>query len=279
MKRLVGLLIAVLALPGVSQTATRAFDHSHKDWDALVKKHVVVISGGKASQIDYAGMAADRARLKAYLESLARIDEEEFGAWTKAERMAFLINAYNAFMVEKVLTRYPDLRSVWDFGKLFGNPFKDRFFTLLGRPSSLDRIEHELLRQPGVYDEPRVHFAVNCASVGCPMLREEAYGAERIDAQLEDQAQRFLSDRSRNRYDAAKGALEVSKIFDWYKVDWSSGFRGIGANARPIGSLPEYFSRNAKLLASDPGEQRLLSEQKFGIRHLEYDWALNDIKR
>jgi len=273
------LLIAVLALPGVAQAATLPFERLHDDWDALLKKHVVVISGGKASQIDYAGMAGDRARLKAYLESLARVGEEKFRAWTKAEQMAFLINAYNAFMVEKVLTRYPNIRSIWDFGKLFGNPFKDRFFTLLGRPCSLDRIEHELLRQPGVYDEPRVHFAVNCASVGCPMLREEAYAAERIDAQLEDQARRFLSDRSRNRYDAAKGALEVSKIFDWYKIDWSSGYRGIGSNARPIASLSEYFSRYAKLLASNPAGERLLAEQKIEIRYLDYDWGLNDIKR
>ena len=279
MRRLIGLLVASLAFPAFSQTASRGFDHPHGDWDALLKKHVVVISGGKASQIDYSGIAGDRVRLKAYLDSLAKVGEEKFGAWTKAEQMAFLINAYNAFMVEKVLTRYPDIKSVWDFGKLFGNPFKDRFFTLLGRPSSLDRIEHELLRQPGVYDEPRVHFAVNCASVGCPMLREEAYAAERIDAQLEDQARRFLSDRSRNRYDAAKGALEVSKIFDWYKIDWSSGYRGIGANVRPIESLSDYFGRYSGLLADDPAQQRQIAERKTGIRHLEYDWTLNDIKR
>ena len=279
MKRLIGLLIAVLALQGVAHAAALPFERLHDDWDALLKKHVVVIPGGKASQIDYSGMAADRARLKVYLESLGKVSEEQFGTRTKAEQMAFLINAYNAFMVEKVLTRYPSIRSVWDFGKLFGNPFRDRFFTLLGRPSSMDRIEHELLRQSGVYDEPRVHFAVNCASVSCPMLREEAYVAERIDAQLEDQAQRFLSDRSRNRYDPAKGALEVSKIFDWYEVDWSSGFRGIGANVRPIESLSEYFGRYSGLLADDPAQQRQIAERKTGVRYLEYDWTLNDIKR
>lgn len=272
-------LIAVLALPGVAHATTPPVGRLHDDWDALLKKHVVVISGGKASQMDYAGIARDRVRLKAYLEALAGVGEAKFGAWAKAEQMAFLINAYNAFMVEKVLTRYPNIGSVWDFGKLFGNPFKDRFFTLLGRPSSLDRIEHELLRQPGVYDEPRVHFAVNCASVSCPMLREEAYAAERLDAQLEDQARRFLADRSRNRYDAAKGALEVSKIFDWYKIDWSSGYRGIRGNARPIDSLPEYFGRYSGLLADDSAQQRRIAERKAGVRYLEYDWAINDVKR
>ena len=149
--------------------------------------------------------------------------------------MAFLINAYNAFTVEKILTRYPDIKSIRDFGKVFGNPWKDKFFTLLGQECTLDGIEHEMLRKHGAYDEPRVHFAVNCASIGCPMLREEAYVAERLDAQLEEQAERFLSDRTRNRYSAQTGALEVSKIFDWFKEDWTSGYRGFAGRQAPIG--------------------------------------------
>src|SRR6185295_5475957 len=147
-------------------------------------------------------------------KALSGVSEKEFKGWAREEQMAFLINAYNAFTMEKVLTRYPDIRSIWDFGKVFGNPFKDEFFSLLGRKSSLDGIEHGLLRKKGAYDEPRIHFAVNCASVGCPMLREEAYVAERLEAQLEEQARRFLADRSRNRF--AGGRLEVSRIFDWY---------------------------------------------------------------
>ena len=79
-----------------------------------------------------------------------------------AIRSCYVINAYNAFTVEKILTRYPDIGSIWDFGKIFGNPFKDEFFTLFGRPFTLDAIEHETLRKPGAYNEPRVHFAVNC---------------------------------------------------------------------------------------------------------------------
>ena len=103
-----------------------AFDHSHAAWQALLKKHVVVLDGGRASQLRYAGMAQDREPLRAYLQSLSAVDEAQFDAWSKPQQMAFLVNAYNAFMVEKILTRYPDLRSIWDFGKLFGNPFKDR---------------------------------------------------------------------------------------------------------------------------------------------------------
>ncbi len=197
MKRLILAVMVALGFPGF--TAAQAFDHEHAAWTALLKKHVVLLEGGKASQARYAGFQQDRGALKSYLETLSSVTPREFDGWSKAQRMAFLINAYNAFTVEKILTRYPDIKSIWDFGKIFGNPFRDRFFTLLGRESFLDRIEHETLRKPGAYDEPRVHFAVNCASIGCPMLREEAYVAGRLDAQLEEQTRRFLSDRSRNR--------------------------------------------------------------------------------
>jgi hypothetical protein len=235
-----------------------AFDHSHAAWQALLKKHVVVLEGGRASQLRYAGMAQDREPLRAYLQSLSAVDEAQFDAWSKLQQMAFLVNAYNAFTVEKILTRYPDLRSIWDFGKLFGNPFKDRFFSLLERPFSLDQIEHDTLRKR--YAEPRLHYALNCAAVGCPMLREEAYVAERLERQLEEQASRFLSDRSRNRY--RDGRLEVSKIFDWYKEDFVPRSR--------------YFARYAKLLAESADDQNLITQGKAVLAFLEYDWALND---
>jgi hypothetical protein len=269
--------IALLAAPAGAVFAQ--FDHSHAAWTALLKKHVVVVDGGKASQIRYAGLAQDRAQLKAYLDALSKVSEAEFKGWSKPQQVAFLVNAYNAFTVEKILTRYPDIRSIWDFGKVFGNPFKDRFFVLLGREGSLDRIEHETLRAKGAYDEPRVHFAVNCASIGCPMLREEAYVADRLDAQLEDQARRFLADRSRNRYSAAKGSLEVSRIFDWFKEDWQSGYRGLDGGTPAIGSREQYFARYAKLLADDPAQQKLIEDGKTPIAFLEYDWTLNDAKR
>jgi len=273
-------LFATLALVALPLGAAFAqFDHSHAAWTALLKKHVVVIDGGKASQVRYAEFAKDRAQLKAYLDSLSKVTEREFKGWSKPQQMALLINAYNAFMIEKLLTRYPDIKSVWDFGKIFGNPFKDRFFTLLGKEGTLDRIEHETLRVKGVYDEPRVHYAVNCASIGCPMLREEAYVAERLDAQLEEQARRFLSDRSRNRYNAQKGALEVSEIFKWFKEDWQSGYRGFAGEAAPIQTREQYFARYAKLLADAPGDQKLLEDGKASIGFLEYDWSLNDAKR
>jgi hypothetical protein len=255
--RLIFLAAVFWAAGGFAQ----GFDHSHKAWDSLVKKNVVLLEGGKASQVRYGAMAQDRAALKEYLDRLSKVSRAEFERWTRAQQMAYLINAYNAHTVEKVLTRYPDLRSIRDFGKIFGNPFKDRFFELFGKPFSLDDIEHENLRKPG--GEPRVHYALNCASVSCPMLREEAYSADRLERQLEEQAVRFLGDRSRNRF--AGGKLEVSRIFDWYGEDFEP--------------RPAYFARYARLLADDPQAQQLIAEGKAPLRFLDYDWSLNDAGR
>ena len=273
------LVTALLLALSTASAAAQVFDHEHKAWTALLKKHVVVVDGGKSSQARYTGFKQDQAALKAYLGALSRVSRAEFDGWSKAQRMAFLINAYNAFTIEKILSRYPDIKSIWDFGKVFGNPFRDRFFTLLGSPTSLDQVEHETLRKPGAYDEPRVHFAVNCASIGCPMLREEAYVAARLEAQLEEQARRFLSDRSRNRYNPREARLEVSRIFDWFKEDWTSGYRGYEEKAAPIRSREQYFGGYAELLADDPEHRRQIQAGKVDLRFLEYDWGLNDAQR
>ncbi|MGH8519800.1 MAG: DUF547 domain-containing protein [Panacagrimonas sp.] len=241
----------ILSLLLWASSAAAAFDHAHPTWDALLKKHVVLLDGGKASRLQYGGVAAERGALRAYLDALSRVTEPEFGRWTREQQMAFLVNAYNAYTVEKILMRYPEIRSIWDFGKFFGNPFRDRFFTLLGGPKSLDDVEHGILRKK--YREPRIHYAVNCASVSCPMLREQAYVAAQLEQQLEQQAQRFLSDRSRNRF--RDGRLEVSKIFDWFKVDFEP--------------RDKYFMRYAGILGIPAGVSPPLA-------FLDYDWSLND---
>jgi hypothetical protein len=117
-----GLALALLMLPLGSALAQ--FDQQHKSWTTLLSKHLVLIDGGTTSQVRYDGMAKDRAALRSYLESLAQVNDQEFRSWPKPQQLAFLINAYNAGMIELVLTRYPDLESVWDFGKVFNNPFK-----------------------------------------------------------------------------------------------------------------------------------------------------------
>ena len=267
MKQLVATFLLLIAT-GLVQ----AFDHSHDAWDALLKRHVVLISEGNASQLDYAGMLADRATLESYLETLSAVAEDEYRSWSKTQRLAFLINAYNAFTVELILTRYPDIQSIKEIGSLFRSPWKQRFFTLLGKERHLDELEHELIRAPGVFDEPRIHFAVNCASVGCPMLRNEAYTAERLNTQLEDALRRFLSDRSRNRFDASSGRIQVSMIFDWYGEDFAQGHQGYT-------SLQTLFGQYAGLLTDSNAARQRIAADDYRLEFLDYDWSLNGLGR
>jgi hypothetical protein len=266
-------LIFALWVLGVSVAArAQNFDHSHAAFTALLKKHVVVIDGGKATKVRYAELKREQPQLKAYLDSLSKVGAAEFNAWSKPQQMAFLINAYNGFTLELILQHHP-VKSIKDIGGVFDNRWKRKFFKLLGEDAYLDKIEHEMLRRPGAYNEPRVHYAVNCASIGCPALREEAFTADRLGAQLEEQAVRFLSDRSRNRY--ANGKLEVSRIFDWFRVDWESGYTGFDGRTPPIKSREEYFARYAKVLADGAADQAVIAGGKLPISLLEYDWSLN----
>lgn len=253
--------------PGWAQAG--GFDHGHAAWTALLRKHVVLLGGGQASQLRYAGMAADHAALKAYLAQLSAVPAAAFEAFGKPQQMAFLINAYNAFTVELILSQYPKLESIRDLGGFLSKPWSIRNVPLLGRTMTLDEIEHDTLRARGRYDDPRIHFAVNCASVGCPMLREEAYVADRLEAQLEEQAARFMADRSRNRY--AGGKLEVSRIFDWYGKDFALGHKGIA-------SLPAFMARHADRLADAPADRERIRSQTVPLSFLDYDWKLNDVR-
>jgi hypothetical protein len=264
-----GLGLAAVGLYTAPPAVAQAFDHSHAALTTLLKKHVVLLGGGKASQVRYAGMATDRAALKAYTDSLSAVGSAAFNAFSKPQQMAFLINAYNAFTVELILTRYPKLASIKDLGSLLSNPWKPKFIKLLGTEMSLDNIEHDTLRARGRYDDPRIHFAVNCASIGCPMLREEAFVADRLDAQLDEQALRFMSDRSRNRF--ADGKLQLNKIFDWYGEDFKLGHKGIA-------SLPAFAGRYANQLSDAAADRERIKAMTAEISFLEYDWKLNDAR-
>jgi hypothetical protein len=246
-----------------------AFDHSHAPWNALLKKHVVWIAEGKASQVDYAGFANDKSALQAYLASVAQVTRQDYDSFTSPQKLAFLINIYNARTVELILTGYPDVKSIKDLGSLLTSPWKKKFFRLFGEEKSLDEIEHGLIRAPGVFDEPRIHMAVVCASVGCPALRDEAFVAERLDAQLEDNVNRFLSDHNRNRYNKGSQTLEVSKIFDWYGKDFAARFGSVGG----------FLVQHARQLASNDDEERALRGGKPKISFLDYDWRLNDVRK
>ena len=267
MKRLSIFAIALIA--SLTSSVALAFDQQHATWDQLLKKHVVWIDNGVASQVDYAGFQRDSAQLQSYLQSLSEVSQAEFDSWNKDQQLAFLINAYNAFTIDLILTEYPQVESIKDLGSFLQSPWKKRFFTLLGQERHLDELEHEMIRAKGVYDEPRIHVAVVCASIGCPALRDEAYVADRLDAQLEDSFKRFLSDRSRNRYNPQAGKLEVSKIFSWYKEDFDDG---------RFSSLNDMFARYADLLADAPATRQRIQQGNVPIDYLDYDWALNDVR-
>ena len=265
-------LVATLALAALwAPPGHAAFDHGHAAWNALLKKHVVVSASGVASSVRYAGLQAERAQLRGYLDALAAVAPDEYGRWTRAQRLAFLINAYNAWTVEFVLTRYPDLASIKDLGSVLQSPWKKKIVRLLGDTRSLDDLEHGLIRAPGAFDDPRIHVAVVCASIGCPMLRDEAYTAERLDAQLDDALRRFLSDRSRNRYDADSGTLRVSRIFDWYRKDFEQGHQGYA-------SPKDVFARHADRLADREDARARIRAGDYRLDFLPYDWALNDAR-
>jgi len=258
-------LLLSLALVTHAQAAT--FDHS--SWDALLKQHVVTISDGHATQADYAGFARDRAKLKAYLGSLGAVPRSTFDAWPKPERLAFLINAYNAWTVEYILTKYPDLKSIKDLGSLLQSPWKKKFIPLLGQTMALDDIEHGTIRAADVYAEPRIHFAVNCASIGCPALRAEAFTAERLSEQLDDSARDFIGDRSRNRF--ANGKLELSSIFKWYREDFERGWAGYK-------SLFQFLGDYSTALGLSDADKQKLNAKSIPVSFLDYDWRLNGKK-
>jgi len=248
--------------------AQQALDHSHAAWDALLKQHVRWLPDNKQSRVAYAAMAADRAALKAVLEAYSAVTPAQFAAFSRPQQMAFLINAYNAFTVELILTEYPKLKSIKDLAPVWSSPWKKSFYRLLGESRNLDWIEHEQLRPK--YNDPRVHAAIVCASIGCPALRPEAFTAERIEDQLEDGMRRFLGDRTRNRASADK--LEVSSIFKWFREDFEKGHQGFN-------KVEDVFARYAAQLSPDPAVQEQLRSRRLTPVFLDYDWSLNDAGR
>jgi hypothetical protein len=254
----------IRATPVFGQT----FDHTYAAWEALLKKHVKWLPDNKQSRANYKGFAADRADLKKVLESLSVVSMAQFTAFSKDQQQAFLINAYNAFTVEVILTKYPDIKSIKELGSFNRGPWKNEFFTLLGDKRHLDWIEHEQLRPK--YAEPRVHVAVNCASIGCPALFPEAFTAAKMDAMLEDGMRRFLGDRTRNKYEGGK--LQVSNIFKWFKEDFEKGHKGFA-------KLEDVFAKYADLLSADEAARSQIKAKSVSISHLDYDWSLNDTGR
>jgi hypothetical protein len=262
------LLLLSLCLVCTGSVLAKPIDQQYSGWDALTKKHVHWLADQSQSRTDYAGLKADHAQLAQVLAELSAVTQAEFDSWPQDQQKAFLINAYNAFTVELILTQYPDLKSIKELGSFFQSPWKKKFFTLLGSEHHLDWIENDMLRPR--YQDPRIHVGINCASIGCPGLRNEAYTGAKLDAQLDDSMLRFLADKTRNRY--RDGKLEVSAIFKWFAEDFEKGHKGFK-------QVNDVFARYAAQLSTDASVQAAIRSKSVPLTYLSYDWALNDIAR
>lgn len=258
------LAAALLALPSLG---AQAFDHDYRDYGALLAKHVRMADDRTASTVDYAALKQDRAALQSVLDTWSTVTPADFAGWSRDAQMAFLINAYNGFTLALILTEYPDLESIRDLGSLFRSAWKIEFFNLLGKPRHLDWVEHETLRAD--YPDPRIHFAVNCASVGCPALQSEPFRAAELDAQMDAATRHFLQDRSRNHFDTDTGTLHVTPLLRWYGEDFA-----VDGTENP----KAWLTQHAQWLTDTPAEKTRVGQGDFRIDYTDYNWELNDVQ-
>lgn len=213
---------------------------SHESWNVLLKKHVSV-----NGNVNYKGFVKDSVALNAYLKLLSNNPPDE-KTWTVNEKIVYWINAYNAFTIQLMIRNYP-LKSI----KNISNPWDKKFISIGGQKISLGHIEHEILRKK--FAEPRIHFAIVCASYSCPKLLNEAYNAKMVDKQLENQAIEFINDPKRNIITADKAQL--SEIFSWFSGDFTKK-----------GTLHDYINKYGKVKIS----------KKTKITFLNYNWNINE---
>lgn len=249
------IVIGVLLALGCSNTTSIFANVSsdvpnHKEWSELLQKHV-----RKDGLVDYKGFIKDKDKLNAYAEYLS--ENPPASDWTDEEKIAYWINAYNVFTVKLIVDNYP-VKSIKDLNPAISIPtvrsiWTKEWFQIGGEDFSLDRIEHKILRKE--FEEPRIHFAVNCASISCPILRNEAYVPERLDAQLDEQAKFFLNDKSRNKIEPQ--SVRVSKIFSWFGGDFKKGQ-----------TLIQFLNKYSEVEI----------DNKAKVRFMDYDWNLNEVQ-
>ncbi|MAJ56360.1 MAG: hypothetical protein CBC67_09650 [Gammaproteobacteria bacterium TMED107] len=269
MKKNQSLLLASALLCGLTTGAAETEpDFSHETWNNLLTRFVNLSADGTASRVDYEGFAESRQKLATYLNELASVSKVDFDRWSEAEQLAFLINAYNAWTVELILERYPGIESIRDIGFLPGAAWRLRIVELFGRKMSLDNLEHDMIRGWDRFHEPRIHFAVNCAAIGCPALSDRAYSGSTLNDQLDRNARQFLKDRSRNY--AIRSDLYVSPIFRWYREDFQDGWGGYE-------SLSAFLAEYGEALGLSEAQKAGLMSGRIRIRFSRYDWSLNSL--
>ena len=250
MKYIAGIIgfILIISCNSVKSDIAEGKPVSHELFDGLLKKHV-----GEDGFVDYKGFQKDRKQLQKYLDLLQ--STAPGSSWSKEEEIAYWINVYNAFTIELVLKHYP-VESIKDIGSSIQIPFVNtpwdiKFIEIGGETYDLNNVEHSILRKK--WEEPRIHFAVNCASYSCPVLRSEAYTAEKLEAQLDDQAKRFINDDFRN--EITKERARLSKIFDWFSGDFKN-----------VMSVKDFINQYADVKITSDTD----------ISYKEYDWRLNE---
>lgn len=230
------------------------------------------------AMVNYKVLKAQQKDLDAFVPLLGRVDPDAYNRWSEKERIAFWVNAYNALTLAVIITHYP-IQSSYLTSLVFPkNSIRqipgvwDRIqFSVMGRKLVLNDIEHVILRRQ--FNEPRIHLALVCASIGCPSLRNEPYTGDRLDAQLDDQARRFLKDFRKFRIDRHQGRVHLSSIFKWFGGDFlktygtDEKFAGSGRTERAV---LHFVSR----YLDEPDRQYLVKE-KYSIAYLDYDWSLN----
>jgi len=260
--RRLGWLAALVLLSALGAPAGRASAQGvqgaqgahvdHAPFSAMLAAYV------RDGLVDYDGFARD-ARFDAYLTALEQGDPTRM---SRPERLAFWINAYNAYTIHLINLR-GERRSIRNINKRFGipvkSPWSEPIVRAAGRTRSLDDVEHRIIRPE--FAEPRAHMALVCAALGCPPLRGEAYDGGRLDAQLDDQARRFLATAAKNRVDVATRTVYGSPIFSWYREDFGGTLAGVG----------RFWAR----YVTGEAERALLLSGSFTWRDTPYDWSLN----
>jgi hypothetical protein len=241
------------SVPATQRVPVEEIDHSA--WDGLLKKYVD--ANGYVAYAAWQASAVDQKALDDYMNHLSAASFSRESS--REAQLAFWINAYNAVTIKGILREYPTTSIRNHTAKVYGyNIWKDLQLVVSGKPYSLEGIEHEVLRKMG---EPRIHFAIVCASVGCPRLLNEAFTADRLEVQLTANAKAFFADRSKFVADTRGGTIAVSPILDWFGKDF-----GADTSAQ-MQSIAPYLSESAQPLAKS---------KSVRVKFLDYDWGLND---
>lgn len=271
------LLTLITTITMLSVAHADSFDQQHKQFDSLLNEYVV------DGLVDYQTLQDNQDRLAAYEKALAAVNAEQLTDWSEAEQIAFWINAYNAFTLRAIIDNYPIKRGA--LKGIFGpsnsilqipGVWKKLEWQAGGQTITLDEIEHEVLRKKFV--EPRIHFAIVCASISCPDLRSEAYVADHLDNQLNDQLQRFIANSEKGvAIDRDKEEVSLSKIFDWFAKDFSvkENDASLFANrSKSKAGVLRYLARQLP----EGDALTFIKNNDFDVEYLDYDWNLNEQK-